>query len=90
MPKTEKPRWRPRVRPPGPEKADDADAPTEGDAVFAAGGPLEEKPGRRPGAGRSKATQAAPRRSGPTIQPLTDDTLRTLLIGQEGVLNKVG
>ncbi len=87
-PKAEKPRWRPRLR--AGAKADeaaDAKATDGGDPVFAAGGPLDENPGRRPSAGRGKAALLASQRGGLTAQALTDDTLRTLLVGQEDILN---
>ncbi len=91
-PKTEKPRWRPRLRAktPGADDASGPQAPHEGDAVFAAGGPLDEKPGRGPASGRGKAALGPPRRGGLTAQALTDETLRTLLIEQEDSLNRSG
>jgi hypothetical protein len=87
-PKLDKPRWRPRLRGGGPDEAADAQEPAESDALFAARGPLDEKRGRRSTAGRSKAVPAMPRLGGLTAQTLTDDTLRTLLIGQEDGLSQ--
>jgi hypothetical protein len=86
-PKTEKPRSRPRLR--AAQEPDGAQAADEGDQVSAAAGPLDENSGRRPVAGRRKAAPA-PQRGGLTAQALTDDTLRTLLIGQENALNGSG
>jgi hypothetical protein len=90
--KAEKPRWRPRAAIPGarPAKKDEVQEKNDGDAVFAAGGPLDEQGRRRQSPGRAKAGPPAPRRGGPAAAALTDDTLRALLIGQEEILNRSG
>jgi hypothetical protein len=88
-PKPEKPRWRPRIRAAAPQ-AGEAPGAREGEEVFASGDPSDETPRRRTRAGRGKDVPAAQRRGGPAAQPLTEETLRTLLIGQEDALNRAG
>ena len=88
--KAEKPRWRPRPAGPsgGPGKKDEVQENKDGNAVFAAGGPLDEQGRKRPSPGRGKPAPTAPRRGGPAAAALSDDTLRTLLTGQEHILNR--
>jgi hypothetical protein len=83
-PKTEQPRWRPRTHAPGTGAAKDLQEAAGHGAVAAAGDAPGKQPGRRPKAA------SVPRRAGATIQPLADETLRTVLIGQEDLRNGSG
>jgi hypothetical protein len=86
MPKTEAARWRPRIQARAGSVAETEEA-AEGEEVYAVEAAQKDKAERRK---RSDARHPQLRGGTLTAQTLSDDTLRTLLIGQEHVLNGAG
>ena len=81
MPKLEKPRWRPRVRPDGTRATDEGEA----EEIQAAKHPVERV--ARKGPGQQQGGGGRQRRAGGPAAALSDDSLRAVLAGQEDVLS---
>ncbi len=86
MPKTEAARWRPRIQARAGSLAQTEET-AEGEEVYAVEAAQKDKAERRK---RSEAKHPQPRGGTLTAQALSDDTLRTLLIGQEHVFDGAG